>query len=120
MISGIVRDLLPRIRLLLPGQDGPIEVEFVVDTGFEGELAVPGSIANQLEAGTFGQRLMFMADRTIRECPACYIDLEWNEDLRSTEVLILDGNPLLGMYLMNGFQLQIEAREGGEVYLDPL
>lgn len=33
MILGYVRDYLPRVTLSLPGLDGPLSVEFIVDIG---------------------------------------------------------------------------------------
>ena len=53
---GIVRDYSPRIRLTLPGVAGIFQVEGVVDTGFEGELALPSSLARRLDADSFGKR----------------------------------------------------------------
>lgn len=50
MIQGHVRDRLPRVLLSLPGEDGPFDVEFILDTGFEGELALPRAIAAPLIA----------------------------------------------------------------------
>ena len=38
MIAGEYRDHFPRVWLTLPGSTGPVDVEFIVDTGFEGEL----------------------------------------------------------------------------------
>jgi clan AA aspartic protease len=119
MISGSVRDYSPRVRLTLPGQAGDQELEFVVDTGFEGEMALSDSVVRHLDASGFGTRLMFMADRTLRECSICYIELDWDDDLRTTEVLILEGNPLIGMYLLDGHQIHIDATEGGEVTIEP-
>ena len=38
MMIGHVRDNFPRLMLTLPGRNGSVNVEFVVDTGFDGEL----------------------------------------------------------------------------------
>ncbi len=40
MIFGRVRGYMPRVSLVLPGMRGPLSVEFIVDTGFEGDLSV--------------------------------------------------------------------------------
>ena len=39
-----IRDHLARVTLILPSSAGPLSVEFIVDTGFEGDLALPSSI----------------------------------------------------------------------------
>jgi predicted aspartyl protease len=46
---GEFRDGHPRARLTLNGLAGQLELEFVVDTGFDGDLALPGHLARQLE-----------------------------------------------------------------------
>lgn len=49
MILGHVRDGFPRIVLDLTGLRGVMRVEFLLDTGFEGELAVPLALMQQLD-----------------------------------------------------------------------
>ena len=44
MILGHVRDYMPRVSLLLPGVNGLVSVEFILDTGFDGELSLPPSL----------------------------------------------------------------------------
>ena len=46
--------------------------------------------------------------------------LDWEGKPHLTEVLILDGNPLLGAVLMEGFHLGSDMEQGGEVSLEPL
>ena len=38
MIAGNIRDRLPRASLTLPGRVGDLTLEFVVDTGFDGDF----------------------------------------------------------------------------------
>ncbi len=49
MMLGHVRQRFPRV-LLMPGQAGPLEIEFIVDTAFDGDLAVPSELALRLDA----------------------------------------------------------------------
>ena len=53
MIFGHVRDGFPRIMLTLLGPNGSVNVEFIVDTAFDGELSLPGNILIQLQATYF-------------------------------------------------------------------
>ena len=59
-----------------------------------------------------------MADGTLRELLICYIELEWDEEARSVEVLVTDGRPLLGMVLMDGSYIGIDNRSGGETVVE--
>ena len=44
MMIGQWRNGFPRVMLTLPGLQGPLEVEFIVDTGFEGGLTLPEAL----------------------------------------------------------------------------
>ena len=120
MILGHVRDNLPRVTLSLPGVTGQVLIEFVVDTGFDGELALPSHLVRQLEATFQGDKPIQLADSFARNQPSFEVVLEWEDDSRPTEVLILEGAPLLGSVLLAGSLLQAEMTDGGEVSIEPL
>lgn len=120
MLYGHVRDHLPRVLLPLPGISGPFSVEFCLDTGFEGELALPSALAVALRLEGVEPRTIAMADGTVRTAFVGYITLEWIEELRPTEVLVLEGNPLQGMLLLEGSHVHVEDADGGEVVIEPL
>ena len=46
MIPGVFRDGHPRTAITVYGDDAPQEVDFIVDTGFEGDLALPSHVAD--------------------------------------------------------------------------
>jgi clan AA aspartic protease len=120
VIFGQVRRRFLRVVLSLPGREGPLDVEFTVDTAFDGELAVPADLARRLDAQPSGNRGLSLADGSLFISPAVEILLEWEGEIRLTEVLILDGSPLLGVVLMEGLRLGAEMESGGEVTLEPL
>ena len=47
MIEGAFHDGHPHISLTLEGASGPISFSFIIDTGFEGGLALPARLARQ-------------------------------------------------------------------------
>jgi clan AA aspartic protease len=109
-----------RARLDLPGRTRPLEVEFLIDTGFEGELSLPPHLAQLLDTEIAGALSLQLADGRIASAPYYAVEIEWQNDSRLTEILLLDGHPLLGIELLKGRLLQIETVEGGEVTLEPL
>ena len=117
---GTFRDGHPRITLTLPGAEGAFEVEFIVDTGYEGDLALPGSLARQLDAQSSGFTKRALADGSIIVCPFLQLPLEWDGQIKLVQVLVLPGNPLLGTAFLKEHSLQVEVTEGGEVYAEPL
>lgn len=120
MRLGIFRDRHPRLRLLLPGRQEDYSVEAIVDTGFEGDLALPQPVIFALDAALSGIDSFALADGSRLNCRVYEFLLDWNDEQRPVEVLMLDGAPLIGTHLMEGFSLQVEMSEGGEVQLDPL
>ncbi|MBV9848174.1 MAG: hypothetical protein JO250_00660 [Armatimonadetes bacterium] len=120
MIYGHVRDKFARLTIPLPGLDGSAAIEFILDTGFEGHLSLPGTVVDTLDATYLGDRPVAFADGAVRTRPFYQIMLEWQDELRPVEIIALDGKPLLGVELMEGSFLQAEMRDGGEVSLEPL
>ncbi len=120
MIFGHVRDKFARLTLPLPGQEEPLTVEFILDTGFKGYLSLPQAAINALDAVYLGDRPVAFADGVIRTRPFYQIMLEWQEETHPIEIIALDGKPLLGVELIEGSILQVEMRDGGEVSVEPL
>lgn len=120
MIIGIVRDHSPRVRLTLPGANGPLVVEFIVDTGFEDDLVLPSSLVVQTEAVFVERRVMALADGRLGEYAVYEIELDWQGETQTAEILVMEGRPLLGMTRLVGSHLHMEGDEGGEVVIEPL
>lgn len=120
MMFGVFRNEHPRIMLTLPMRRGEMRVEFIVDTGFAGDLTLPFHLAGQLEGILGGPRKWKLATGQEFQCPSYEIQLDWNDDLRPTEILVLEGEPLLGTVLIREYLLQSEMTEGGEVSIEPL
>jgi clan AA aspartic protease len=118
MILGLFRDHLPCVTLVLPGPTGSNAVEFIVDTGFDGDLALPSNILRQLDAQPLFLSLRALGDGTLRECPVYQLAWEWNDEPRIVEVLALEHNPLLGTMLLEGCHLAVDMAEGGEVVIE--
>jgi clan AA aspartic protease len=118
VIDGTFRDGHPRVTLTLPGKNGPLDIEFIVDTGFEGDLALSSEWTSQLDAVQVGTDPRRLADGTVIRCPYYSVLLnadEEEEEPRFAQVLELDGAPLLGTTFLRDLLLQIEVTEGGEV-----
>lgn len=118
MIVGVVRDALPRIRLTLAGSSEPIVVEFVVDTGFEGEISLPFSLIHRVNAQPLYHSHRSLADGTIREYPVFELTLDWLDSTRVVHVLTLENRPLIGTDLLDRCQVYIDFTEGGEVSIE--
>lgn len=120
MIPGTFRDDHPRISLNLPGMQTEIDLEFIIDTGFAGDLAMPAQLAGLLTGDFAGLGKRRLANGQHLQCRTYEIMLDWDDELRPTEVLVLEGDPLMGTVLLRDHLLQVEMMDGGEVALEPL
>ena len=117
---GTFRDEHPRITLSLPQDGAEISVEFIVDTGFAGDLSLPAHLAGLLEGTFAGFGTRRLANGQLLKCGTYEIMLDWNDEARPTEVLILEGDPLLGTVLLREYLIQMEMIEGGQIAIEPL
>ena len=120
MIFGRVRERFPHITLSLRGLVGRMNVEFIVDTAFDGDLALPAHLASELKSSHAAVQRVRLADGYESNQPYLKIMLDWDEDTLPVEVLIMETSPLIGVLLLKNYLLQAEMKEGGEVMLEPL
>jgi len=119
-MTGQWRDGFPRVTLTLLGGREPLSLEFVVDTGFNGEIALPEYLIGQLGASPSGTQYLELAGGFRQPSYAYELSLEWDGEERAVEVLALDGNPLIGNDLWKDLSLQVENIDGGDVLFEPL
>lgn len=110
---------MPRVSLTLPRVNGPFSVEFILDTGFDGELSLPPSLLPQLDISFYRERRLQVADSRVIIRLAYMLDLEWNEEPHPVEVMILENVPLLGATLLDESHVDLDMRSGGEVLIEP-
>lgn len=118
---GTFKNGLPRLVLPLPGEFKDFIVESVVATGFDGDLTLPEHLARDLPDATLDNSLTNLAGAFRQRC-ACY-EIPWEDadgETRTVEVLVLDGNPLVGTNFLANTLLTMEMTEGGEVSAESL
>ena len=115
MIEGEFRDGHPRIELTLKGASGSVAFSFIVDTGFEGGLALPARFANQLRVSPTGMVDRALANGAIVKVPVLEVAVVWDGKFRYTELLVLEGNPLVGTDFLMDNLLTVEIASGGAV-----
>jgi len=120
VMVGQWRDGFPRVTLTLPGARGPLDVEFIVDTGFDGDLALPEAMIRQLDASILESRLISLAGAFRQRSYYYEMVIDWDGEPRPIEVLALDGNPLIGNDLWKDQTLQADNMDGGQVLFEPL
>lgn len=122
MIAGIVNgDFEPIISLSICSVTGQIYTQdAIVDTGFNGWLSLPPSTIAEL--GLIWKR---RGRAILGDGSECIFNIYeavvlWDGAIVTIPIDEADSEPLIGMSLMEGYQLTIQAIEGGRVELNKL
>jgi clan AA aspartic protease len=117
MIIGVVtdrREAVIRLKVRGPaGQDQ--EIEAIIDTGFDGWLSLPSSIIVQLGL-TWRQRgRALLADGSESVFDIYEATVDWDGEARRIPVDEAETVPLVGMALLEGYELVVQVQRGGNV-----
>jgi clan AA aspartic protease len=121
MITGIVVDDQAWIRLKVGGPKGNVRsIKALVDTGYTGWLTLPAAIVEEL--GLLWQDAVAgtLADGSLVVLDVYEATVIWNQRPRQIRVDQADAVPLIGMALMQGYELNVKVRSRGKVTLKPL
>jgi clan AA aspartic protease len=116
MISGIVSAREGRVRLKVRGlRRQEREIDAVIDTGYTGWLTLPSTVAAALKLRQqgFGRGLLADGSQTVFEIYEATVI--WDRSARRIPIIVADAVPLLGMALLNGYELKMQIRAGGKV-----
>jgi clan AA aspartic protease len=113
MITGIIQGRQATITLPVFGEDGAeIEVEFVLDTGFTGVTTLPPALCLSLEALFLRVQRAGLADGSPILLRVYAVTLLWDGQERTVEALAMEGEPLIGMTLLDDHDVFLRVREG--------
>ncbi len=122
MISGTVfpnREALVAVELLsADGQFQPFE--FILDTGFNGDLSLPYQTIQTLTARRRTRSPMELADGSQATVYTWRATALWDDNPRPVIIVESDGEPLLGMGLLWQNRITLEARPYGSVVITRL
>jgi clan AA aspartic protease len=117
---GVFRAKMPRVEVELPTGGGSLTTEFVLDTGFNGDLTIPLRVIQRLDAAIQTPQVHRLAGGELIVAPTYLLTIPWLGRVRTVEVIALEGNALLGTGLLLGTQITIDAVAGGEVIIETL
>jgi clan AA aspartic protease len=117
MIEGMVsfrRDAV--VEVTVSGSASQAErVACVVDTGYDGALTLPEAITAKLGLEPAGVGRSVLGDGKTVSYPMYEAFVTWDGAPRRVVVDAAETEPLLGMALMEGFEVCIEVVAGGRV-----
>lgn len=121
MITGPVTDGQARIRLKVIGPQGQDqEVEALIDTGYSEFLTLAPALVD-----TLGLRWHRVDRTTLADGSECFFDVYhgqvmWDGEPCRIFVAELGTTPLVGMALLDGYELKMQIRPGGKVTIKRL
>ena len=93
-------------------------LEVVLDTGFNGYLILPEHVIQSLRLTYRGQVSTRLASGQEEAMSNYDAVVSWHGQTRDVEVLAAEGGALVGMALLLGSKLTVDARTGGEVLIE--
>jgi clan AA aspartic protease len=119
MMTGIVNaEFEPIIPLSVCDSDGKIYTQdAIVDTGFNGWLSLPPDLITQLNLTWKRRGRAILGDGSECIFDVYEVVVVWDWALVTIPVDEVDSEPLVGMSLMEGYQLMMQVFEGGQVEL---
>jgi clan AA aspartic protease len=102
-----------------PGQPD-LALEFVVDTGFTGALALPPAAVALLALPYVGEEAANLANDAEVQMSLHAATIVWNGVEQDVRVLAPGRRPLLGTALLDRNELLVRFTDGGLVTVDPL
>ena len=122
MINGrVTEDLKAKINLTIRDGNGVWNVlEVAIDTGFNGQLALPEETIRSLALALGRFRRVTPAIGGTRVGPFGYVRLRWEDVSISARVIQAGTEPLLGMALLTNHRITIDAVPNGPVTITPL
>jgi clan AA aspartic protease len=122
MMQGIVdQNCEATIQLVVGNTDSQRQmVDAVIDTGFTGFLTLPLSVLTDLNLQAYRREEGILGDGS-----TCVFDVYrgliiWDGELRRIDINESDTEPLVGMSLLYGYRIQLDAIEGGMVTIQVL
>lgn len=121
MMQGVVNQSCEAILPIVVKNNATTQlVDAVIDTGFSGFLTLPSHIITALGLTWKGRDAATLGDGS-----SCIFDVYiaiviWDGEYRTIDINESETVPLIGMKLLRGYDLRIQAIEGGFVEIKAL
>ena len=121
MLTGRIRNRQAWLTVEILSNGGqPLPAEVVLDTGFEGELALLIPVIRQLGLREYDYGFGEQSDGSFTRVAIYRATILWDGQWHQVEVIESGSEPLLGMELLLGSRVTMDVREGGPVTIDAL
>ena len=95
-------------------------IKAVIDTGYTGFLTLPSAIITTLGLTWYMQEEGILGDGSLCMFNVFETTVIWDGQIKSIEINESETDPLVGMGLLEGYELNIQGFAGGLVTIKPL
>ena len=122
MMQGFVNQNCEAMMPLVVGRDNKPRqmVDALIDTGFTGFLSLPLSMIESLKLPWIFSDSVTLGDSSEVIFQMYRAIVIWDGQFKVVDVAASESEPLLGMSLLYGFKLQVEAVERGTVTIEAM
>ena len=97
-----------------------LAIKAVIDTGYTGFLTLPSAIITTLGLTWYMQEEGILGDGSLCMFNVFEATVIWDGQIKSIEINESETDPLVGMGLLDGYELNIQGFAGGLVTIKPL
>lgn len=94
------------------------DVAAIIDTGFDGFITLSPDVIARLRPPLMETRPYELGDGSTVDFDVYFVRVTWDGQNRDVEALVTNGGALIGMSLLTGYMLFIDAIDGGEVRIE--
>ena len=121
IVGHITEDLKAKINIQIRDGDGAWNsLDVMIDTGFNGQLALPEEAAQSLGLVLDRVRRVTPAIGGTRAVASGYVQLRWENVPIRARIIQAGTEPLIGMALLWNHRITIDAVADGPVSITPL
>ena len=120
MMTGMINDSKEAVLTVpVQGLNGQqVEVEAVLDTGYNGAVSLPPEVIAALRLLPRGTRLETLGDGTTVSLDIYRATVVWDGLPRPLYVMATEGVSLIGMSLLYGYRVVMDVVDGGIVTIE--
>ena len=118
MIAGTYSSDLPRLVLRFRGPSSIRTIECIVDSGFDGHVALSSVEFFKLGITPAGIVFRRLTDGSVVDCRRYRLDVEWGSGWRTVDAIEMGNAGLVGTLMMSGGTLFVDMIEGGDVIIE--
>ena len=109
IVGAIDANLEAKVALSLIHKERSLPVSFLVDSGFNGYLAVPQSVVKQLDLPLAMVQRGATADGRVNYFDTLDVCVNWDHQPRFIRAQVLD-EPLIGTRMFSGYDMQVRSQ----------